>query len=165
MATRRTREFLDGNGVRYLLVSHSRAYTAQEVAEAAHVRGKFMAKSVVVQIDGRLAIAVVPATKDLDLDLLRRHVGAHEVRLAEEHEFIGRFAGCQVGTAPPFGNLFGMETYVDQEMAKQEFIAFNAGTHTDIVLMHFDQYRRLARPFVLPLATDPLGVRFHVVQI
>jgi len=146
MATRRIREFLDGNGAKYVILSHSPAYTSQEVAASAHVPGKAMAKTVIVKLDGRLAMAVVPASREVEISLLRETTGAHFAELADESEFADRFEGCQLGTMPPLGNLFGMSTYMDQSLAKAEYIAFNAGTHTELVLMKFVDYRRIAHP-------------------
>ena len=159
MATRRIREFLDGNRAKYVLISHSTAYTAQEVAESAHVPGREMAKTVVVRLDGRLGLAVVPATRDVDMGLLRLTTGALYVGLAEEGEFEGRFEGCQLGAMPPFGNLFGMETVADERLAEEDLIAFNAGSHQDVIAMRFADWRRLVRPKVADISM-PAGVDF-----
>lgn len=153
MATRRTREFLDGNKVKYAVISHSPAYTAQEVAESAHVPGRDLAKTVIVSIDGELAMAVVPATRQVDMVLLRRAADAQYAALADEAEFARRFEGCQAGAAPPFGVLFGMHTYVESDLAKEEYIAFNAGSHTEVIAMRFDDFRRLVRPILVTISS------------
>ena len=160
MATRRTREFLDGNGVKYVIISHSRAYTAQEVAASAHVPGGDLAKVVVVTVDGRLALAVVPASRQVDMGLLRSAAEAQYAALADESDFADRFEGCQLGAMPPFGNLFGMETFVDKDLATEEYIAFNAGTHTDVIAMRFTDFRRLAHPKLtrISMAAVPAGL-------
>ena len=165
MATRRTEEFLDGNHARYDVITHSPAYTAQEVAASVHLPGKYMAKTVIVKIDGSLAMAVVPATANVDLSLLGREVGAGDVRLAEEAEFADRFTGCQLGAAPPFGHLFGVETYVDRDMAKRKHIVFNAGTHSDAISMRFADYRRLAHPLVVRIASNSSSSRPQFAQL
>lgn len=152
MATRRIREFLDGGDAEYVIISHSPAYTAQEVAESAHIPGRDVAKTVVVEIDGRLALAVVPATRHVDLYRLCAAAGAEEVRLADESDFADRFEGCQLGAVPPFGNLFGMETYVDRSLARERYIAFSAGSHTELIATRFGDYRRLARPKLVQIA-------------
>jgi Ala-tRNA(Pro) deacylase len=154
MATQRIREFLDGNHARYVFVSHSPAFTAQEIAASMHIPGKLMAKTIVVKVDGRLALAVVPATKELDTAALARIAKAQEVEIASEDEFVDRFVGCQLGTAPPFGNLFGMETFVDVELARQQDVVFNAGTHTDAIWMRTGDFQRLARPTLASIARD-----------
>ena len=152
MATRRIKEFLDGNKVKYTMVSHSPAYSAQEVAASVHIPGRQLAKTVIVKLDGRLAMAVVPATQEVDMIHLRSAAGATFAEVADTSEFVDRFEGCQLGTMPPFGNLFGMETYLEQDMAKQEFIAFNAGTHTEAIVIPFADYRRLAHPMLAHIA-------------
>lgn len=165
MATRRIREFLDGNAVRYAVISHSPAHSAQEVAESTHIPGRYMAKTVIVWVDGRMAMAVVPATKDVGLELLRQQTGAMEVRLAEEPEFMNRFSGCQLGTVPPFGNLFGMTTFMDREMLLHKSIAFPAGTHRDAIIMAIADYNRLVRPELVGIALAPIGTAGHVLSL
>ncbi len=154
MATRRIKEFLEGNKVKYVLVSHSPAYSSQEVAASVHMPGKQLAKTVIVKLDGRLAMAVVPATRDVEMSHLRRASGVTFAELAATSDFVERFEGCQLGSMPPFGNLFGMETYVEKDLAKEEYIAFNAGTHTDAIIMPFVDYRRLAKPKLEQIATQ-----------
>ena len=165
MATRRIREFLDGSNARYVMMSHSPAFTASEVAQSLHLSGKRLAKVVVVNIDGRLAMAVVAATHEVDFDLLRAKAGAVDVRLATELEFADRFNGCQLGAAPPFGNLFGMDAFVDRSLAKEKYIAFNAGTHTDVIVMEFNDYRRLAHPKLVEIGAEHQAGAFHVSQL
>jgi Ala-tRNA(Pro) deacylase len=165
MATRRTTEFLDGQHARYVLVSHSPAYTAQEIAGSMHIPGRLLAKTVVVRVDGELALAVVPATKQVDTNALANAVEAEIVEIADEKEFTNRFTDCQLGTAPPFGNLFGMETYIDHTLAAQDDIIFNAGTHTDGIWMRFADYRRVARPVIAKIARPLEPSRTHYIQI
>jgi Ala-tRNA(Pro) deacylase len=152
MAIRRTLEFLDGESVKYVVMHHSAAYTAQEVAASAHIPGKCMAKTVIVDIDGSLALAVVPADRDVEMGMLRTAARAQSVALADPSQFADRFEGCQLGMEPPLGNLFGMETYVDKGMTKQDWIAFNAGSHTDVIEMAFNDYLRVAHPKVVKIS-------------
>ena len=156
MSTRRVREFLDGSHLKYAMISHSAAYTAQEIAESTHIPGRELAKAVVVDLDGKLALAVVPASSHVDLFKLASCAGASFARVADENDFIDRFEGCQIGAAPPIGLIFGMDTYVDHALAREEWIAFNAGTHTDLIAMKFADYRRAARPKVVSIATEHL---------
>jgi Ala-tRNA(Pro) deacylase len=153
MATRRIREFLAGNKIQYGLINHTYAYTAQEVAEFSHVPGRYMAKVVVVWLDGKLALAVVPATQVVDLTKLRREARALDVRLADEADFRDRFRGCQLGTVPPFGNLFGLETLLDRQLSSAEQFAFSAGTHRDVIVIRSADYSRLVRPRIVDVAT------------
>lgn len=146
MLSERLKEFLDANGAKYVTVPHRQAYTAMEVAESAHVPGREMAKTVIVDVDGRLAMAVLPATKHVNVEHLRRSVGAQHVGIAKEGEFRFDFPGCEVGAMPPFGNLFNMEVLVDPKLAEDEEIAFNAGTHTEVVKMAYRDFDRLVHP-------------------
>lgn len=166
MATRRIDEYLDGNGARYVILHHSPAYTASEVAAAAvHVPGRTFARVLVVMLDDVPALAVVPATRDVDFTLLRDAVGARTARLADEPEFAGRFQGCQRDTVPPFGHLFGMETYVERAMAHEAEVAFNAGAHTDVMIMDFDEYCRLAHPRLATIDASPVDLKFYAAHL
>ncbi len=165
MATRRIQEFLDGNHVRYTHLRHSPAFSASEVAESIHVSGRILAKVVIVFIHNRLAMAVVPATRDLDLTLLQRATGILNVRLAAEAEFADRFEGCQLGAMPPFGNLFGIDTFVEPRLIQQSHIAFNAGTHHDVIVMNADDYVRLAQPILAHIDAEPIHERFQAISL
>ena len=86
MPLTKLREFLDSRQIKYLVISHSVAYTAQGIAALVHMSGKKMAKTVIVKIDGVLAMAVVPASLHVDLDLLRAATGARVVEVATEQD-------------------------------------------------------------------------------
>src|SRR5258708_851621 len=145
-------EFLDENAMKYHTIHHPPAFTAQEIAALAHVPGRSMAKTVAVKLDGKLVLAVVPAMKYVDLMRVREATGATQAELATENDFYDRFMGCEIGAMPPFGNLFGMETFVDRNLAAQPQIAFNAGSHTDVITMSFADYTRLTHPHLAELA-------------
>ena len=153
MPATRLKKFLDDRNVRYVLISHSPAYTAQEIAAAAHVPGQEMAKSVVIKVDGEMALAVLPASYRVDLELLRSVAGARKVELADEKEFAKAFPGCEVGAMPPFGNLYSMKTFVADSLAEDESIAFNAGSHTELMRMRFDDFQRVVEPQIVEIAT------------
>lgn len=149
MPVQQLKEFLDSRGVKYVSVRHSLAYTAQEVAASAHVSGKEMAKTIVLKLDGRMALVVLPASEKVDLNRIREKTGAKTVELANETEFGSRFPGCELGAMPPFGNLYGMDTYVTESLTRDKEIAFNAGTHTEIIRMTYADFERLAAPTVI----------------
>ena len=148
------KDFLDRNGVRYVSISHSKAYTANEVAASVHVPGKEMAKTVMVKVDGKMAMAVLPASLRVSFEQLREAIGASEVSLAGEGEFRTLFPDCEVGAMPPFGNLYGLEVYVADALAEDEQIAFNAGSHTEIIQMRYADFERLALPHVMTFAAQ-----------
>jgi Ala-tRNA(Pro) deacylase len=148
MPLSKLREFLDSRHIRYLVISHSLAYTAQGIAALTHVSGKRLAKTVIVKIDGILAMAVVPASVHVDLDRLRTLTGAQTVELATEREFKDAFPDCETGAMPPFGNLYDMSVYADASLAENEEITFSAGTHRELVRMGWDDMVRLVNPMV-----------------
>jgi Ala-tRNA(Pro) deacylase len=151
MPVRRLKEFLDSQKIKYVVISHSPAYTAMEVAQSAHIPGKDLAKVVMVVLDGRTCMAVMPAIRKLDLERLRQSANAAEARMATEDEFRKLFPECETGAMPPFGNLYGMEVYVWSQLSADHEIAFNAGSHTEIIKLSYGDYSRLVRPKVAPI--------------
>jgi Ala-tRNA(Pro) deacylase len=139
-------EYLDHQGIGYQTIPHPRAYTARATAATAHVRDQEMAKAVILKVDGRLAMAVLPADRMVHLRKVRRATGAGRIELAAEGDFRNRFPGCELGAMPPFGNLYGMEVFVDSHLAEDEEIAFNAGTHTELLRLRYRDFERLAQP-------------------
>jgi Ala-tRNA(Pro) deacylase len=152
MPGQKLRDFLNEHGVRYATISHSPAFTAQEIAASAHVPGKELAKTVMVELDGKMAMAVLPASQRVNLEELKEVAGAAEVKLACEREFADLFPGCEIGAMPPFGNLYNMEVYVTPLLAEDEYIAFNAGSHTELIRMKYADYARLVQPKVMDFA-------------
>lgn len=149
MPVQKLKEFLDRERIRYVTIIHSRAYTAQEIAASAHIPGKDVAKSVIVKLDGKMAMAVLPASYKVDFDLLKEATGAKKVELATEKEFKDKFPDCEVGAMPPFGNLYDMEVFAAYSLREDEEIAFNAGTHTELMKVSYADFERLAKPVLL----------------
>lgn len=154
MPVKRLKEFLDNEGVKYVAISHSPGYTAQEVAASAHVPGKKMAKTVMVKLDGKMAMAVVPAAHKVDFDRLSEAAGVEVAELAGEDEFKDMFPECEVGAMPPFGHLYDMEVYVGERLAGQEEIAFNAGAHTELIRLAYSDFERIEKPKVAKISCD-----------
>ena len=153
MPVRKLKEFLDRENIKYVSIVHSPAFTAQEVAASAHVTGKELAKTVIVQLDGEMAMAVLPANRKIVLQDLREVAGSDQVKFASEEEFRKKFPDCETGAMPPFGNLYGMEVYVAQGLTQNDQIAFNAGSHTEVIKMAFKDFERLVRPRILSFTT------------
>jgi Ala-tRNA(Pro) deacylase len=151
MPTTQLKKFLDSNQVKYVTIRHSPSYTAQEVAESAHVPGNTMAKTVIVKLDGTMAMVVEPASHKVNFDLLKKHAGAKDVELASEREFQQRFPECELGAMPPFGNLYGMSVYVADSLSSDREIIFNAGTHSELIKMAYEDFARLVSPKVISL--------------
>jgi Ala-tRNA(Pro) deacylase len=148
MPAKQLKEFLDSKNIKYVTISHSLAYTAQEVAASAHIPGKELAKTVVIKVDGDFALAVLPASFQIDFARLKEITGGKQVELAEEGEFRSLFPGSEVGAMPPFGNLYGMKVYVTESLAEDEEIAFSAGSHTELIRMKYKDFESLVKPTV-----------------
>ncbi len=155
MPVDKLKKFLDDQHVKYVTIKHSRSYTAQEVADSAHIAGREMAKTVMVKLGDRMAMAVLPAPDMVSIERLRAVTGVKDIEIATENEFSGSFPNCEVGAMPPFGNLWGMAVYVDERLREDERIAFNAGTHTELVQLAYSDFERLVQPTVAHISTRP----------
>jgi Ala-tRNA(Pro) deacylase len=153
MLARKIKDYLDRKQVKYITITHSRAYTAGEVAEAAHIPGGMLAKTVIVLIDGEMAMAVLPSNHRVRLADLRELLQSDDVRLAYENEFQALFPDCEPGAVPPFGNLYNMAVYVAPDMARDGEIAFNAGSHTEIIKMAWRDFEELVKPRIASFTT------------
>ena len=146
MQLTKIKEFLDGNKIKYEIMVHSSAFTAQKVAANAHIPGKEFAKTVIIKVDGKMAMAVLPATYKVDFDHLKKALGKEKIRLAYEQEFMDKFPDCEVGAMPPFGNLYEMDVYVAESLTEDEDIAFNACSHSELIKMKFADFEKLVKP-------------------
>jgi len=153
MPVKTLKHFLDVNGIKYVSIIHSPAYTAQEVAQSVHMPGRELAKVVIIELDGKMAMAVLPATRKVVVQDVRELTGCDDVKFATEGEFKSRFPDCEVGAMPPFGNLYGMDVYASEELALNREIAFNAGSHVEIIRMNYEDFERLVKPKVLAFTT------------
>jgi len=148
MRASRVKDFLDTNRIEYSSIVHPTSYTAQGTAAYAHVSGKEMAKTVIVRVDSQIAMAVLPASSQLDLAGLRKLAKAKSVSLAAEPDFEHKFPDCDLGAMPPFGNLYGMAVYVDEFLTYDKEISFNAGSHHELFRMSYEDFERVVNPFV-----------------
>ena len=138
--------YLGEEHVDYETIPHPTTFTAQETAASAHIPGIEFAKTVIVKIDGKLAMAVLPAQYKIHLGLLKQEAEANQVALASEEDFKDLFPGCETGAMPPFGNLYGMDVYVEESLLEDSEIAFNAGSHTELIKLSYLDFERLVRP-------------------
>lgn len=139
-------QFLKSTGIAYEVMQHPQAFTAQEVAATVHVTGKEVAKTLVVNVDGKYLMAVIPAPHKLNLKSLKDVLGAKEVRLATEAELTQLFPECEVGAMPPFGNLYNMPVYMSSALKDRNEIIFNACTHTEVIKISYADFERLVQP-------------------
>lgn len=141
--------FLKENNVPFTIAQHPKAYTAQRVAATAHIPGNILAKTVVVKIDGKMALAVLPANDRISFAEFSRQLHAVKVELASEEEFRKMFPDCETGAMPPFGNLYNLDTYIASDLTQNKEIAFNACNHIDVITLKFEDFNRLANPIVV----------------
>ncbi len=144
MALASLTEYLDTHNILYTVITHSPGLT--------HISGKEIAKTVMVKLDGKLVMAVLPANFHVDLAALKRALKAKTVELASEDDFKFRFSDCETGAMPPFGNLFGLPVFAEENLSRDKEIAFNAGTHRELIRMAWDDFKRLAEPMILRFA-------------
>ena len=160
MPIKKLKAFLDENNVKYVTIKHSSAYTAQEIAASAHVSGKEFAKTVIIKIDGKMVMAVLPASYQLNFKLLHEIFGTQQVTLATEAEFKYAFPDCEVGAMPPFGNLYDMEVFVAESLAEDENIAFNAGNHTEMIKLRYADFEHLVHPRVFRFSQKAVSMPY-----
>ena len=152
MLSPRLHNFLDERHGHYTTLTHDRTITAHATATAAHIGHQHFAKTVMLKVDDKLAMMVMPASYRIDLVRLSRALGGSLVELAQENEFRDAFPDCEIGAMPPFGHLYDLPVYVDSRLTGHAEIAFNAGSHTDVVRMPYHEFERLAQPELLWLA-------------
>jgi Ala-tRNA(Pro) deacylase len=152
MILQRLKVFLYSHQVKYVVISHSPAYTSLEIAALARIPGKEIAKTVIVNADGKRLMVVLPASHMVDFSSLQTVLGVQHISLADEQEFKNLFPECEVGAMPPFGNLFNMEVIVSVSLAEDEMIAFNAGSHKELVKMTYRDFIQLVQPKIEKLS-------------
>jgi Ala-tRNA(Pro) deacylase len=146
--SRKLKDYLDREHVRYEILQHPEAYRVVTIAHAFHAPEREMAKVVIVKVDGRFVMTVLPASWNVDLHRLRELFATQHVRLATEDEIKDLFQDCDLGSMPPFGNLYGLEVYVDRSLAEDEQIVFQGGTHSEAVRMRYTDFAALVLPVV-----------------
>ena len=154
MPVQKLKEFLDSHNIKYVVISHSRAFTAQETAASAHVPVKELAKTVMVKMNGKMAMAVLPASCKVDFDLLKKATEAATIEIANEKEFKDLFPDCEIGAMPPFGNLYGMAVFVAKTLTEDREIAFNAGSHRELVKLAYKDFEQLVKPKVITFSVE-----------
>ena len=138
--------YLQENGVQFSVESHAEAFTARDVAASEHIPAESFVKVVIARADGRMVMFCLPAADEVDLDAAAEAVGAEQLDLAEEKDFAPTFDDCEVGAMPPFGNLYDVPVYMEEELARLSRLVFNAGNHHETFSMFSSDYRRLVQP-------------------
>lgn len=151
MPSQRLKTFLDSQNIKYTVITHSLAFTGLEIAKSAHISTKILAKTIIVKIQDKPAMMVLPAAYQINLKNLSQALQGASVELATEQEFFRWFPDCEVGAMPPFGNLYDMNVYVAERLTENEYIAFNAGSHSEVMQMAYMDYEKLAQPKLIVL--------------
>ncbi len=154
-ALTRVKQYLDQNNVTYQIILHEEVYTAQELAQALHTPGRELVKVVIVKADDTYWMAVLPASRKIDMNKLKTLLNAKTLSFATEQEMKVLFPEAEIGAVPPFGNLYGTNVCIDTTLSKDENITFNAGTHYAAIRLKYRDFERLLRPsvgdFTVPL--------------
>jgi Ala-tRNA(Pro) deacylase len=145
----RVTEYLDKSAIPYEVTEHPPTFTAQQMAAVEHEPGKFVAKPVIVKVDGKYMMCVLSANNKIDLAALKSQLGAESIELADEKEIGKIFDDCELGAEPPFGNLYDLPTIMDKALVDDDHILFQAGTHKEAIQMSMADYRKLVEPKVL----------------
>lgn len=150
----RLRELLDEHGAEYEVIPHAPDYRARDTAYHTGTPPAEFAKTVFVSIDGSDAMVVLPASRSVSSTAVRESLDADEVVLVSEDVSKRLCPDCEVGAAPPFGNLYDLPVYVSRTLARDEQITFNAGSHATAVRMPFATYQELVSPRVIAICAD-----------
>ncbi|HMF45583.1 MAG TPA: YbaK/EbsC family protein [Candidatus Udaeobacter sp.] len=146
------------NKVQYEILRHSEAVTAQRIAQAEHIKGRHQAKVVMLRSGDQHLMVVLSADHHIDLERTEKAIGK-PVSLGKEDDFRALFPDSVIGAMPPFGNLYGLQTYVDKHLAEQDYIVFEAGTHTDAIKMSYSDYAKIVKPIV-----EDLAIKLHPMK-
>ena len=145
----RVKEFLDDSSVSYNVTEHIPAFTAQQIASVEHEPGKYVAKPVIVKVDGKRIMCVLPACYKIDLGELKEQFGAKQVELADEKEIGELFDDCELGAEPPFGNLYNLPVIMDKTLTNDDHIIFQDGSHDHAIKLNMEDYLKLVNPKVM----------------
>ena len=145
-------DFLTERHVDYEAIPHGVAKDAQHLAHAVHTPGRAVAKTVLLRANHRYGylVAVLPATKHIDLERLSKELCGCELELATETEIAEHCPDCELGVLPPFGSQYAMQTVVDSSLAGEDEIVFEGNTHEVAIRMKFEDFKRLEEPLILP---------------
>lgn len=141
-------QFLAGQGKPFEVIEHPSTFTASHMAQAVHVAGDLVAKSVVAKADDQYVLLILPATCRVDLDSVREALGAQCLELADEREFAMLFPECELGAVPPFGSQFGMKSIVDSALTQADQIVFEGNTLREAIRMSYRDFAELEKPVV-----------------
>ena len=154
MVCKRVTSYLETHDVRFEVLPHRIDYTAQETAADTHTPGRDFAKTILLDMPGGHAMAVVPAVYKVDLEKIRQGIGTGQVKLSDEETMSEVCPDCEVGAEPPFGNLYDLPVYVDPMLTQDEYITFNGGTHEEAIRMRYGDWERIVHPTIMDMVVE-----------
>jgi Ala-tRNA(Pro) deacylase len=159
-------EHLEQRGSAFELLPHRQAYTSTDEARALGIDAGEVLKTLAVRTGPGYALMVIPASRRLDLHLVRETLADHQARLASEEELARDFAGYQLGALPPLGALLGSQMFIDPEVLEHDIVVFAAGSQTESVRIRTRELFAGEQITTVPLveqaergSDDPVGRR------
>lgn len=138
-------EQLDARQIPYDVMHHEPVFTSED---AARVRGTPLAsgaKALICKADQRFVLIVLPADRRLASKHVRKSESIRSLRFASREE-VAELTGLQPGSIPPFGSLFDLPTWCDEDLAGQATINFNAGDHAVSISMRYADFAAFEQP-------------------
>lgn len=139
---RNLESFLAQKNIAYDIVEHPRTGSSTQTAQTAHVSGKRLAKAVVLEDDEGFLLAVVPSSHHVELGMLGKQM-QRRLRLASEAQLPSMFGDCELGAVPPVGDPYGLKTVIEEDLAEQSDVYFEAGDHEKLIHVTHDEFQRL----------------------
>lgn len=147
MYVQQLQEFLNFRQIKYKTIHYSPAHTSQELTLYKHTLGMDLIESVLVEIDEQtIAMILLPASLQVNLGSLQSALDKNKVRLINQEEFENLFPYCEFGTLPPFGELYNLDVFWWQDLAKNQEVAFYAYSYTHLVRMKYADFEKLVNP-------------------
>lgn len=151
MPAKKIKDFLAQNKVHYLSVTHPEAYATREISHLSNISEQAFAKSVLIHAGNKTLMVVLPASERIEFEVLKKILHENNVALVPEDAFLALFPDCEVGAMPPFGNLYNIQVYVDKTLSKNKEIAFNAGNHSELIKMNYQDFEKLVKPILITM--------------
>jgi Ala-tRNA(Pro) deacylase len=123
----------------------------EELPAGSAASGTCVVTPIMLEADGEKWMAVIPEKSRLDEAVVKRELGAKELRVLGESEVAGLFPECEPGSQPPFGRLYGLRVMVDASLAGEVTMVFSGGSRQEAIQMRYDDFRRRERPAELVL--------------
>lgn len=147
------KKVLDENKVEYKVSEHEPVYTSEQAARIRGVDIKTGAKSIVVRSKGEFYNFVLSAAKKIDFSKVKKILNLKSVSFASAEEVL-KVMHCEIGSVPPFGNLYGLDVYCDNSLLENEYIDFNAGLHTASIRMKSKDWVKIVKPKTADFSKD-----------